>query len=183
MQLDYPTYQHIQADKIDYAEWYGTTYEIFKKHPLNSLADFWKIVAFAYSWMPTIPTIRMDKLAIAKKDLLTKLKQLKSGDANQVASLFEILVPVINNSYVGTSKVLHFIAPRVVPIYDSRVVKAWNCLFYETELSLTTQKGEKNRVQFYIQKMQTWQQNCAHQNIQLRDIELALFQYAKTIPK
>jgi hypothetical protein len=42
---------------------------------------------------------------------------------------FTALSRIINNSVVGTSKVLHFFCPHTIPIKDSRVVIAWNRFF------------------------------------------------------
>jgi hypothetical protein len=42
---------------------------------------------------------------------------------------FTALSRVINNSAVGTSKVLHFFCPETIPIIDSGIVLAWNRFF------------------------------------------------------
>jgi len=183
MQLDYTTFQYLQNNGVtSYKDWYAKSYEIFTAQPLETINDFWKIVAFAYSWMPTIPRIHYDKLDIPVDRLMDKLQALKKGKAEQIPFLFELLVPVINNSVVGTSKVLHFIAPKIVPIYDSKVAAAWDCLFFDKNLSLANEKGDIKKVLFYVKKMQEWQANCQkecpNKPIDLRTIELALFQYA-----
>ena len=35
----------------------------------------------------------------------------------------------VNNSWIGLSKVLHFINPDIFPIWDSRVAKCFNMLY------------------------------------------------------
>jgi hypothetical protein len=58
-----PTYKDFQrllqssqkAKANNKAQWYEQTYQLFISHQVNNINDFWKKVAFAYSWMPTIP--------------------------------------------------------------------------------------------------------------------------------
>ncbi len=37
--------------------WYNISYKIFTSQRVESKSDFYKMIAFAYSWMPTIPKI------------------------------------------------------------------------------------------------------------------------------
>ncbi|UWQ59508.1 hypothetical protein K3722_05105 [Leisingera caerulea] len=58
-----------------------------------------------YGWMPTIlKSYNLDGLAV---------EDVRGG--------FLPAEPVLNNSWVGTSKMFHFLAPEVWPIWDSRV--------------------------------------------------------------
>jgi hypothetical protein len=162
-------------------QWYNYSYNLFIAHKLESIGDFWKMVAFSYSWMPTIPTIHYEKIQGKEPQLLEELKKLQQGNGN-MDWLFNTLTPVINNSVVGTSKTLHFIAPDIIPIYDSRVIKAWNTLFKDdSELTLKSKKGDINKVLFFVEKMHEWKTTIATENdkITLRDIELALYYYGK----
>ncbi len=172
-------------------KWYDLTYELFKNSSLDSLDDFWRIVAFTYSWMPTIPEIYEDEIKDGE-NLLVKLKGLKNGDSSHLKSLLEELVPVINNSLVGTSKVLHFIAPEQVPIIDRNVLKGWNIFFtkhhpdssiiklpsYQTALGI-------NHIGKYLQFRDTliaWVKNI-NVNVCLRDIEYYLFKLGRSTEK
>lgn len=73
---------------------------------------------FTYGWMPTILNFKatnfnecVDILNLSKsKDRLNKVE-------------IETLKKLINNSLVGTSKLLHFINPNKYAIWDSRVCK------------------------------------------------------------
>ena len=105
-------------------QWYKLSYCAFLKQPIDSKEDIIRLIAFAYSWMPTIPEIKSDKVEWPR--IIRMLKKLRSGDKCQLRELMAELTPVINNSIVGTSKVLHFVAPKHVPIIDSNVVRAWN---------------------------------------------------------
>lgn len=187
MPLDYATYQGVIASNSTtipaYNEWYKHSYPIFLNQPFNTIEDLWKIVAFAYSWMPRIPKLHLDQLQVPQQQLLQALQNLKQGTETDITWLFETLVPVINNSVVGTSKVLHFIAPDQVPIYDSRVAAAWRSLFPVGDpFHLDRIQGDKNKVLHYIQHMKTWCENCqtAGASISLRDLEFALYQYSQT---
>ena len=186
MTLNYNLYKQVVSnvqsdlDKHDKDEWFNYSYSIFKNQELNSLDDFWKIVAFAYCWMPTIPTIHYKKLEGKKDMLFEELKKLANGNAD-VNWLFETLTPVINNSVVGTSKALHFIAPKIIPIYDSRVIRAWSRLFKaDKKLRLQYKEGgDVGKVLFYIERMQHWSANCKKEghSVTVRDIELVLYYY------
>ena len=186
MNLDYNLYKRI-SDQIkgdlenhDEVEWYQYSYKIYVSHNLDSIDDFWKVVAFAYSWMPTIPTIYYKKIKGKEDRLFSELRKLKQGKGD-IPWLFNTLTPIINNSVVGTSKVLHFIAPDSVPIYDSRVISAWSKLFKsDKKLRLQFKSGgDIGKVLFYVEKMEEWLAECLKYSpyLKLRDIELMLYYY------
>jgi hypothetical protein len=93
--------------------WFEVSESIFKNQELESKDDFIKIIAYAYSWMPTIPKLNGD---IDWNYLFPLLKSLKQGDMSLRLDILNVIVPYINNSVVGSSKVLHYIAPEIVPI-------------------------------------------------------------------
>ena len=186
MNLDFKLYKqitdHIKSDLENHkeVEWYQYSYKIYVSHKLDSMDDFWKIVAFAYSWMPTIPTIHFEKIKGLEEKVFDELKKLQQGNGD-IEWLFKTLSRVINNSVVGTSKVLHFIAPNAIPIYDSRVIRAWTKLF-KSDLELRLQYkpgGDVGKVLFYANKMKDWLYECKKydNSIRLRDLELMLYYY------
>ena len=83
----------------------------------------------AYGWMPTILKnfgIAADK----QKTLISEVRQARSlrhgqevlnGLANETSK--DLVLGPINRSWVGTSKVFHFINPGVFPIWDSKVAR------------------------------------------------------------
>ena len=71
--------------------------------------------SFAYSWMPTMLGLRNGEFSRAAHEL----QQARTSDV-QKASL-EFLEKTVNNSVVGASKLLHFVAPTRYAIWDSRV--------------------------------------------------------------
>ena len=105
------------------------TETIFKAQEITSEEDFIKLVALAYSWMPTIPAWRRD---LNWKECKAALKRFRSGAAGSLKEMLELIVPSINNSIVGASKVLHFVSPDRATIIDSNVVIGWRTLFFPT---------------------------------------------------
>jgi len=84
-------------------------------------ADLVRGAHIAYGWMPTVlelhpgrSNMTLDKGA----QLLTRAKRHGLTDAQ-----IEDLARLINNSLVGASKLLHFVAPEKFAIWDSNVYK------------------------------------------------------------
>jgi hypothetical protein len=90
-------------------------------------------------------------------------------------------VGLINNSVVGTSKVLHFIAHDYVPILDSKVLINWNSFFKNTETPLLPKTYTVSKqIDVYLQYwklMAEWKNNCkkAGKDVSLRTLEKSLF--------
>jgi hypothetical protein len=74
-------------------------------------------INFTYGWMPTIFNFKSDRL-----DKVVSILDFYriNGDMPSSENL-EILKECLNNSIVGTSKLLHFINQSNIPIWDSRV--------------------------------------------------------------
>jgi len=72
-----------------------------------------------YGWMPTILGLYPDEglNLVAAADLLTKAKAGAMLDVEEIGSL----AALVNNSLVGASKLLHFVAPNSYAIWDSKV--------------------------------------------------------------
>jgi len=107
--------------------WYRKSEPILRSQVISSEEDFIKLVAFAYSWMPTIPEWHCELNWPECKKALAKLE---NGDEGALKQILELTVPSINNSIVGASKVLHFAYPQRAPIIDSNVVIGWRALFF-----------------------------------------------------
>jgi len=108
-------------DNIYFDKKYYSSYPIFLEF-CNNIESFDAanlIIAAnaSYGWMPTILTIH-------KKDLSEQVRivnNLKKKNTIPTADEFTLLKSTFNNSIVGTSKLLHFINPEIIPIWDSRV--------------------------------------------------------------
>jgi hypothetical protein len=73
---------------------------------------------FTYGWMPTIIELKNDNI----DGLLKILNEVKKGKRLCSEELNQLRIG-INNSLVGSSKLLHFINPNNYAIWDSRVYK------------------------------------------------------------
>lgn len=71
---------------------------------------------FTYGWMPTMLRFKSTQFEQAA----SILNQVKQGEKIGHSDLL-FLAHLINNSLVGVSKLLHFIAPTQYAIWDSRV--------------------------------------------------------------
>jgi len=74
-----------------------------------------------YAWMPTI--LRTWEFSEFASGALSIQKFRSCDDLDDAASLVSGRVsnPLLNNSWIGTSKLLHFVNPAVFPIWDSKV--------------------------------------------------------------
>lgn len=78
--------------------------------------------------MPTVPKVcYLGEVDKKLNNAVLFVNKVKSGDMNMdnlesYTQDFENLRELTNNSYVGMSKVLHFINPELFCIYDSRVL-------------------------------------------------------------
>lgn len=75
-------------------------------------------VHFTYGWMPTIFEFQSGEFDVA----IDILNRAKKGTIPSIEEL-QILKKLLNNSMVGTSKLLHFINPDKFAIWDSRVFR------------------------------------------------------------
>lgn len=75
-------------------------------------------INFTYGWMPTIFDFR-SIMFVEAVEILNKAKQ----GIIPTKSELDVLKGLLNNSLVGTSKLLHFINPNVFAIWDSRVYR------------------------------------------------------------
>lgn len=92
----------------------------FKHRELFDVADLVLGAHIAYGWMPTVlelhpgpPNITLDTGA----QLLTGAKRCGVLANSEI----EALASLINNSLVGASKLLHFVAPEKFAIWDSKI--------------------------------------------------------------
>lgn len=95
------------------------------------------IAHMAYGWMPTI----LKKFSDSESDIVGPATGCRSFE--EASALIQSLDDSpINNSWVGMSKVLHFINPEFFPIWDSRVAKHFDLKI--------TQVNKKNHFLEYL---------------------------------
>jgi hypothetical protein len=73
---------------------------------------------FSYGWMPKI----LKETAYDAEKITASLNKAKKGEILSVEELTP-LIEAMNNSFVGVSKLLHFINPDKYAILDSRVFR------------------------------------------------------------
>ena len=74
---------------------------------------------FVYGWMPTILTLNLNE--DSEGYITCLLFKVKNGNYMLNEEELEKIKKCINNSMVGTSKLLHFINPEKYAIWDSKV--------------------------------------------------------------
>jgi hypothetical protein len=108
--MGYLALRHLIRDNINF----GNQYEL--------LAASYAV----YGWMPTILK-NFDKLEVLS-NFVQRIKPLPLQDAIrtvrcEVTNNDGQALQALNNSVVGTSKLLHFVRPDLFPIWDSRIAK------------------------------------------------------------
>ena len=73
---------------------------------------------FVYGWMPTVLHLETDEIG----EVILYLNAAKFGNLLDEERL-EVIKRCVNNSMVGTSKLLHFINPKIYAIWDSRIYR------------------------------------------------------------
>ena len=120
------TYENIKTDSerliLTENDSYIETYSEFIKYfeDIDKIQRHHLIIAshFVYGWMPTI--IQLNTIELEK--VLFLLNSAKAGHLLTESEL-QIIKFCVNNSMVGTSKLLHFINPKIYAIWDSRIYR------------------------------------------------------------
>jgi hypothetical protein len=82
-----------------------------------------------YGWMPTI--LKKVNNLLQMSNFVIGVRGLSFADAHPIVERMATLGPgsvffSLNNSVVGTSKLLHFLLPDLFPIWDSRIARLFN---------------------------------------------------------
>ena len=112
------------------------------------------IAHMAYGWMPTI----LKKFRESKPDIVGPATRCRSFE--DASALIQSLDDSpINNSWVGLSKVLHFVNPDFFPIWDSRVATHFS-------LKNAYQVNKKNHFLEYLSFIAKHRNNDAVKTVQ-----------------
>lgn len=113
-----------QATKISPDDSYVVSYpyllEYFSSKSSLVAGDVVRGAHMIYGWMPTVLELYLghDRFDLdAAAQTLTKAKTGSSLSDKEI----EALAALVNNSLVGATKLLHFVAPNNFPIWDSKV--------------------------------------------------------------
>ncbi|WP_282125622.1 hypothetical protein [Marinifilum flexuosum] len=110
-------FHQVCIDENDsYLRTYNDFIEFFKSKTEISKHDFVVGAHLIYGWMPTIISFGFDEIEYN----VQLLNRVKNGELLLEDEL-ESLKRAVNNSIVGVSKILHFIAPENYAIWDSRI--------------------------------------------------------------
>lgn len=187
--------ERVGDESID--PWYRKSEPIFRTQGISSEEAFIKLVAFAYSWMPTTPEWHCE---LNWPECEKALGKLNNGENGALKEVLELIVPSINNSIVGASKVLHFAYPNSVAIIDSNVVIGWRALFLPKGVRCKAKEGElaalpsnfgaygtdtkerSRHINLYVQytkNLFAWAETL--DDVSVRDIETKLYLLGKQI--
>lgn len=116
----------IQKDANEYELGYLALRSLIRDRTDSSDLEQLRAAAYAvYGWMPTI--LKRSELG-GLSDFISSAKKLSKTKAiasisNLLGSRNSAVMHCINNSVVGTSKLLHFSLPNVFPIWDSKIAE------------------------------------------------------------
>jgi len=116
--------------------------EFFNEKNVLSVQDVIVGANFSYGWMPTILNIYSNDI-IQQVEILNRLKLENAIPTDEELLL---LKKTFNNSIVGTSKLMHFISPEIIPIWDSRVHKSAKKI-----LGINTQVNSIKNFKLYLE--------------------------------
>lgn len=109
----------INTDK-SYIRSYPHLLDFFQNKKTITEADFVCGAHMVYGWMPTI----LDLYPLAPNqsfEMGPELLMRARKDGKLVEAGFESLKGMVNNSLIGASKLLHFVAPDKFPIWDTNI--------------------------------------------------------------
>jgi hypothetical protein len=174
-------------DENDYIGGYRALLNLFtKKLDLTNLLDARAGAYAVYGWMPTILK------QWEEPDILPLLEFAQSWKDNKQRRQALIalrkqkcILQSINGSTVGTSKFLHFVAPDIFPIWDSRIALAFDVshrindpdiyLEYCETIHSHLAGGEID----WPKEIQKLSENSDGKASEVRKLELCLFAYGK----
>ncbi len=179
-QTDFSAYLYLKEQTTPDADagffWHDEAYKAFLNQPLDFPADLFRYIAYAYSGMYVPPVIIEYKKEEAD-NIIYQLHKLRQGDMSVRSALLDALVPMISNSLVGSSRVLHLVAPDHAPLYDTHVHAGWRKLFTtKTEAgsslpAVSSRVSNEHFLSFWDHFM-AWKQACNQQDVTVTAYEL-----------
>jgi len=107
----------------NYHKSYRCFVEYFKDLDTITEDNFVIAANFTYGWMPTIFNFKPDRVSKVEFGNVLALLNKAKGSTRLNEKELEEVKALVNNSIVGTSKLLHFINPEVYAIWDSHVCR------------------------------------------------------------
>ncbi len=186
--------KHLSVSKIQNPPWdpYERHAKHFSRQKTITVESLLLAMGTAYSWMPTMLDINVSDYKTELRELVRHveyLRGIKSSKAltqnkSDVIEKLDLVKDVINNSIVGTSKVLHLFSPKYIPIIDSRVVKGWNMFFQDIKdvKLIGCQQGVAPEKYFeYWYALLVWKENTDAKSV--REIEHCFYKYGGSLSR
>jgi len=106
------------------SKWYSISYiyfiDYFKGLDEITKEDLIFGISMVYSWMPTIPGVKIKEF-LEKEDIeLFKSILENKNDFDEKKSI-ERIKKNVNNSLIGASKLIHFLNPEKYPMWDKNI--------------------------------------------------------------
>ena len=111
------------ADIIYYPDLCKISQEIVKNYPNEAIVT---VSHIAYGWMPRMLSKFNEDKNLETLEKVRNSINVTNQDEGQGLILSLPPTSPVNNSWVGLSKVLHFINPEIFPIWDSKVAAKFN---------------------------------------------------------
>lgn len=100
-----------------YFKTYPYLLSLCAKRRFNEVSDLAHCALAVYGWMPTTPAFDFSKIDDALQEIQNAIVSERRLDVAGISSIQSF----VNNSVVGSSKLLHFIMPDRYAIWDSKV--------------------------------------------------------------
>lgn len=118
----------LESSEIDMMDWKSYFHFIKYFEEKENITEHDLVIGanFTYGWMPTIFHFKNNNFSEVVS-ILNKVKKETNQNKLSNDELIEVK-ELLNNSFVGASKLLHFIKPTDYPIWDSRTCNCMNSL-------------------------------------------------------
>ena len=140
------------------------------------------IAHLAYGWMPTILNYSnntcQEKNIFAVRGVDDYDKALKFFD--------EIECSPINNSWIGMSKTLHFLNPKMFPIWDSNIAEVFGVSSYKMKKKCVYKKHmefvHSNKNECFVECLrEAFKTKAGYEISEIRAVEFVLFVHGKSL--
>jgi hypothetical protein len=111
-------------DEFGYLDSYPALLDLFKELDFSRFSHVQAAACAVYGWMPRTLRYQAARDKPRYKALGGFAEKIRNQDAEAAINClekFSIFDIAINNSVVGTSKFLHFVAPHAFPIWDDKI--------------------------------------------------------------
>ncbi|OIQ69646.1 hypothetical protein GALL_487500 [mine drainage metagenome] len=168
----------------DYFDAYSALLDFFNKLDLQNEQNVIGAAHAVYGWMPTI--LKKETKTKELMEFVGDLRKIEKGCNQKKIALSQLknqiaITKAINGSIVGTSKFLHFVEPKVFPIWDSNVARAFDV---PTKINdQATYLAYCEVIHLYLDKNRdlNWPKALPDGISKIRKIELCLYAYGKSL--